>query len=75
MGQIIQEARGRAVVVPGDDIDTDRITPASFLRCVTFDGLGETLFYDERFDADGEAKSHPLNDTNLWGSCRDGQWP
>ena len=69
MGQIIQEARGRAVVVPGDDIDTDRITPARFLRCVTFDGLGETLFYDERFDADGEAKSHPLNDTNFEGAA------
>ena len=59
MGQVIQEARGRAVVVPGDDIDTDRITPARFLRCVTFDGLGKTLFYDERFDVDGASKQHP----------------
>ena len=69
MGQVIEEARGRAVVVPGDDIDTDRITPARFLRCVTFDGLGETLFYDERFEADGKAKAHPLNEERFAGSA------
>jgi 3-isopropylmalate/(R)-2-methylmalate dehydratase small subunit len=69
MGQVIQEARGRAVVVPGDDIDTDRITPARFLRCVTFDGLGKTLFYDERFDADGKSKQHPLDDSRYTGAA------
>ena len=69
MGQVIREARGRAVVVPGDDIDTDRITPARFLRCVTFNGLGETLFYDERFDADGKGKGHPLDDNRYQGAA------
>lgn len=49
------------VVVPGDDIDTDRIIPARFLKSVTFDGLGEFAFYDERKNADGSDKSHPLN--------------
>jgi len=54
---------GRAVFVPGADIDTDRIIPARFMKCVTFDGLGEFAFYDVRFDPDtGEKTKHPLND-------------
>ena len=54
---------GRAVHVPGNDIDTDRIIPARFMKCVTFDGLGEFLFYDVRNDPKtGETTSHPLND-------------
>jgi 3-isopropylmalate/(R)-2-methylmalate dehydratase small subunit len=57
----IRTVRGSAVVVPGDDIDTDRIIPARFLKCVTFDALGPQLFYDERFREDGSAKDHPLN--------------
>ena len=38
------------VFIPGADIDTDRIIPARFMKCVTFDGLGEYAFYDARFD-------------------------
>jgi len=53
---------GPAVYVPGNDIDTDRIIPARFMKCVTFDGLGEFLFYDVRKDADGNDRKHPLND-------------
>ena len=53
---------GQAVQVPGNDIDTDRISPARFMKCVTFDGLGEYLFYDVRKDADGNDRAHPLND-------------
>lgn len=49
------------VVVPGDDIDTDRIIPARFLKSVTFDGLGEFAFYDERKHEDGSDKAHPMN--------------
>lgn len=52
---------GRGVVVPGDDIDTDRIIPASFMKTVTFDGLGQFAFYDERFDENGKSKGHPLD--------------
>lgn len=52
---------GRSVVVAGDDIDTDRIIPASFMKCVTFDGLGQYAFYDERFDEQGNSKNHPLD--------------
>jgi len=58
----IIEVKGRAVEVAGDDIDTDRIIPARFMKCVTFDGLGEYLFYDVRFDDEGNKKDHKLND-------------
>ena len=55
--------RGTALAVPGNDIDTDRIIPARFMKCVTFDGLGEYAFYDVRFDpVSGEKTDHPLND-------------
>lgn len=66
--EAIQQVTGRAVHVPGNDIDTDRITPARYLKVVTFDGLGEALFYDERFNADGSEKSHPLNDPRFKGA-------
>ncbi len=58
----ITSVTGRGVHVPGSDIDTDRIIPARFMKCVTFDGLGEYLFHDVRFDADGNEKPHPLNE-------------
>lgn len=58
----ITEVTGRGISVPGDDIDTDRIIPARFMKCVTFDGLGEYLFHDVRFDEDGNPKIHSLND-------------
>jgi len=58
----ISQVSGSAVYVPGDDIDTDRIIPARFMKCVTFDGLGEYLFYDMKFHEDGTKKDHPLND-------------
>jgi 3-isopropylmalate/(R)-2-methylmalate dehydratase small subunit len=58
----ITSLAGRGVFVPGNDIDTDRIIPARFMKCVTFDGLGEYLFYDVRKNADGTDKPHPLND-------------
>ena len=60
---------GRAVFVPGADIDTDRIIPARFMKCVTFDGLGEFAFYDVRFDpTTGEKTGHPLNDPRFDGA-------
>jgi 3-isopropylmalate/(R)-2-methylmalate dehydratase small subunit len=64
----ITEITGRGVHVPGNDIDTDRIIPARYLKCVTFDGLGEGLFYDMRRNADGTDKPHPLNDPRFKGS-------
>lgn len=64
----ITSITGRAVCVPGNDIDTDRIIPARFMKCVTFDGLGEFLFYDVRKNADGTDKPHPLNDARFKGA-------
>jgi 3-isopropylmalate/(R)-2-methylmalate dehydratase small subunit len=55
--------------VPGEDIDTDRIIPARFLKCVTFEGLGEKLFYDARFAPDGSTKGHPLDDPRFAGAA------
>tara|TARA_B100000674_G_scaffold219765_1_gene180045 strand:- start:1522 stop:2109 length:588 start_codon:yes stop_codon:yes gene_type:complete len=56
-----EKISGRGVYVEGNDIDTDRIIPARFLKCVTFDELGPSLFYDERFEPDGEPKNHALD--------------
>ena len=64
----ITTVAGRGVFVPGNDIDTDRIIPARFMKCVTFDGLGEFLFYDVRKNADGTDKPHPLNDPRFRGA-------
>ena len=64
----ISQVTGTAVHVPGQDIDTDRIIPARFMKCVTFDGLGEYAFYDVRKDADGNDKPHPLNDARFKGA-------
>jgi 3-isopropylmalate/(R)-2-methylmalate dehydratase small subunit len=64
----ITQVSGRAVAVPGNDIDTDRIIPARFMKCVTFDGLGEFLFHDVRKNADGTDKPHPLNDPRFSGA-------
>jgi 3-isopropylmalate/(R)-2-methylmalate dehydratase small subunit len=64
----ITQITGRGVFVPGNDIDTDRIIPARFMKCVTFDGLGEFLFYDMRKNADGSDKPHPLNEPRFQGA-------
>jgi 3-isopropylmalate/(R)-2-methylmalate dehydratase small subunit len=65
----ITSVSGRAVPVLGNDIDTDRIIPARFMKCVTFDGLGEFLFNDVRKDPKtGAITSHPLNDPRYAGA-------
>ncbi|MCP5533508.1 MAG: 3-isopropylmalate dehydratase small subunit [Akkermansiaceae bacterium] len=65
----VKQVTGRGVFIPGADIDTDRIIPARFMKCVTFDGLGEFAFYDVRFDPDsGEKTNHPLNDPRFDGA-------
>jgi 3-isopropylmalate/(R)-2-methylmalate dehydratase small subunit len=62
----VKQVTGTGVFIPGADIDTDRIIPARFMKCVTFDGLGEFAFYDVRFDSEtGEKTNHPLNDARF----------
>jgi 3-isopropylmalate/(R)-2-methylmalate dehydratase small subunit len=58
----VEQVRGRPIPLRGNDIDTDRIIPARYLKAVTFDGLGHAAFYDERFDPQGNAKGHVLDD-------------
>ena len=60
--QRITRIEGTALPMRGNDIDTDRIMPARFLRAVTFDGLEAHLFEDER---DG---SHPFEDARYAGA-------
>jgi 3-isopropylmalate/(R)-2-methylmalate dehydratase small subunit len=54
----ITVCRGRGVAVVGDDIDTDRIIPARYLRCITFEGLAAGAFADDRTE---QAGRHPFD--------------
>ncbi|MFP6770516.1 MAG: 3-isopropylmalate dehydratase small subunit [Planctomycetaceae bacterium] len=60
----ITKVQGRAIPLLADDIDTDRIIPARFLRCVTFDGLGAHAFEDDRLQDD----EHPFNQERFSGA-------
>jgi len=64
----ITQVAGRGVYVPGDDLDTDRIIPARFMKCITFDGLGEFAFYDARAFAKEAGEIHPLDDPRFQGA-------
>jgi 3-isopropylmalate/(R)-2-methylmalate dehydratase small subunit len=64
----ITQVTGRGVFVPGDDIDTDRIIPARFMKCVTFDGLGEFAFADAKAAEKTAGRIHPLDDSRFNGA-------
>ena len=65
--EIIEETSGTGIPVRGNDIDTDQIIPARYLKAITFDGLGEYAFYDQRF-RNGKATDHPFNDDRFRGA-------
>ncbi|MES3517408.1 MAG: 3-isopropylmalate dehydratase small subunit [Natronomonas sp.] len=59
--QHITEVSGSGVPIEGNDVDTDQILPAKFMKEVTFDRMDEYLFYDARRNDDGSYNDHPLN--------------
>jgi len=58
----ITKVAGRPIPLRGNDVDTDRIIPARFMKAVTFEGLGRFVFNDVRFDAEGHSKGHVMDD-------------
>jgi 3-isopropylmalate/(R)-2-methylmalate dehydratase small subunit len=64
----ITKISGTAVPLRGNDIDTDRIIPARYLKEVTFARMGDYPFFDERFDSAGKPKLHPFNDAKYLGA-------
>ncbi len=64
----ITKLSGTGVHVPGDDVDTDRIIPARYMKVVTFDGLGDFLFKDVRENSEGKKTNHVLNDPKFSGA-------
>ena len=64
----ITKIAGTAVPIRGNDIDTDRIIPARYLKEPTFVRMGNYPFFDERFDGSGKKKDHPFNDPEYKGA-------
>ena len=64
----VQRVAGRAVPLRGDNIDTDRIIPARFLKSITFEGLQDHLFEDDRKQLEAEGHLHPVADRKFAGA-------
>jgi 3-isopropylmalate/(R)-2-methylmalate dehydratase small subunit len=65
---VIRQLRGRAVPVRGNDIDTDRIIPARYMKTVSFDSLGQHVFHDVRWDSSGRPLGHPFDSPRYQGA-------
>jgi 3-isopropylmalate/(R)-2-methylmalate dehydratase small subunit len=65
----IQAIEGRALPLRGDNIDTDRIIPARFLRAITFEGLEQHLFEDDRKQLEAAGVRHPMADPTYAGAA------
>ena len=65
----ISKVTGRALPMRGNDIDTDRIIPARFLTAVTFDGLEQHVFEDDRKSAGGPYNRHPFDVSHFQGAA------
>lgn len=65
----IRQVSGRALPLRGDNIDTDRIIPARFLRSITFEGLEQHLFEDDRKQLVEAGATHPLDEVRYAGAA------
>jgi len=66
--RIIEKITSKGLPLRGGDIDTDRIIPARFLKCVTFDGLGEHAFEDDIEGVSKQGGTHPFRDSKYKGA-------